>query len=192
MVREPGPDAELLRGLVQRGVAAFTSMSIQKAVAGSLAWLDDPTLAETVSAAARAPLHKQLTNTKPNVRSKSAKSYAVLERGLRTYLEAGVKVVMSADTGLFTQFVGFAEHRELEAMVDAGMPALDAIRAATQVPARLLGLADRGTLEVGRRADFIVLTANPLSAIANTRKIADVYIAGVAIDRPRLRASFLA
>ena len=83
-------------------------------------------------------------------------------------------------------------HRELEAMVDAGMPALDAIKAATLLPAQMLGLPDRGSLEVGKRADLLVLDANPLDAIANTRRIHAVIIGGTELDRPAMSARFLA
>jgi imidazolonepropionase-like amidohydrolase len=106
-------------------------------------------------------------------------------------VEAGVRIILSADSGVLYQFLGFAEHRELEAMVDAGMPALDAIKAATALPAELLGLADRGTLEVGKRADLLVLDGDPTEAIANTRRIYEVIIAGKAIDRPAMSKKFL-
>jgi imidazolonepropionase-like amidohydrolase len=76
-------------------------------------------------------------------------------------------------------------------MVQAGMAPVDAIKAATSIPAEMLGLADRGSLEVDRRADFIVLDGDPIEDIANTTRISDVYIAGVAIDRAKLRATFL-
>jgi imidazolonepropionase-like amidohydrolase len=118
--------------------------------------------------------------------------YEVLETGLRTYVDAGVRILLSADSGVLHQFIGFAEHRELEAMVDAGMPALDAIKAATLLPAQMLGISDRGSLEVGKRADLLVLDANPLDAIANTRKIHAVIIGGTELDRPAMSASFLA
>jgi imidazolonepropionase-like amidohydrolase len=72
-------------------------------------------------------------------------------------------------------------------MVHAGMPVLAAIRAATQVPAEILELPDRGTLERGKQADFIVLNSNPIENIANTRDIAAVYLKGSAVDRASLR-----
>ncbi|MFJ6570592.1 amidohydrolase family protein [Streptomyces sp. NPDC091292] len=95
---------------------------------------------------------------------------------------------MSADTGARTQFFGIAEHREIESMARAGMPVLKAIRSATQLPAEVLGLPDRGTLEPGKRADLLVLDKNPLDDIAHTREISAVYFAGHAVDRQRLRA----
>ena len=75
-------------------------------------------------------------------------------------------------------------------MVDAGMPALQAIRAATEVGAEVLRLRDHGTLARGKRADFMVLDANPLENITNSRKIAAVYHGGVALDRAKMRAGW--
>jgi imidazolonepropionase-like amidohydrolase len=60
---------------------------------------------------------------------------------------------------------------------------LQAITAATQRPAKLLGLKDMGTLAVGKRASFIILDANPLENILNTRKISSVYLDGAKFDR---------
>lgn len=94
--------------------------------------------------------------------------------------------MLCGDTGLNRQAPGFTEHRELEAMARAGMPPLQAIRASTAVGAEVLGLRDRGTLVAGKQADFIVLTADPLDDMANSRRIAAVYRNGTAIDRERL------
>jgi imidazolonepropionase-like amidohydrolase len=190
MVRAPGPDEELLRLLTDNDAFVFTSMSIQKAAAEDPAWLDDPYLAQTVDQASRDALRAQLSQMPEQVAATMKAGYRILEAGLRACLQAGVRVLLSADTGAFAQFPGFAEHRELEAMVAAGMPALDAITAATLLPARMLGLADRGSLAPGQRADFIVLDANPLDSIVNSRKISAVYLAGRAVDRERLRAGF--
>jgi imidazolonepropionase-like amidohydrolase len=191
MVRAPGPDAELLDMLTARGVFAFTSMSVQKFIRDGSGWLDDPALAETVGPEVRAHWKAIIDGVPPDAAAAARATYDVLEEGLRRYVEAGVTVVLSGDTGLVSQFPGFTEHRELEAMVRAGMPALRAIEAATRIPADLLGLPDRGLLAVGRRADLLVLDRNPLDDIANSRAIADVYLAGEALDRPAMRAQFL-
>jgi imidazolonepropionase-like amidohydrolase len=188
MVREPGPDAELLELLTAKDVFVFTSMSIQKGLPDGPGWLDDPALAETVTPESINVIRRQINSAPDAVVTMMTDSYRVLETGLLKYVDAGVRVLLSADTGLFTQFVGFAEHRELEAMVSAGMPALDAITAATLLPARMLGLSDRGSLEPGKRADFIVLDADPLDDIVHTRRIAAVVIGGVELDRAAMRA----
>jgi imidazolonepropionase-like amidohydrolase len=65
------------------------------------------------------------------------------------------------------------------------------IVAATSRAAEFLGLADAGTLAAGKRADFLVLDANPLDDIVNTRRIAAIYIAGAQVDRAALKASLM-
>ncbi|HUQ52622.1 MAG TPA: amidohydrolase family protein, partial [Gammaproteobacteria bacterium] len=101
---------------------------------------------------------------------------------------AGAKLVLGADTGVEDHLFGLAEHLELEAMVDAGMTPAAALVAATSRAAEYLHLADRGSLAAGKRADLLVLDASPLDDIANTRRIARVYIGGVEVDRAALRA----
>lgn len=80
----------------------------------------------------------------------------------------------------------WAAHLEMEDMVAAGMAPGDVLAAATGSSARLLGLDDRGTLEAGKRADFLVLEANPLDDITHTRRIQAVYLGGQALDRETL------
>jgi imidazolonepropionase-like amidohydrolase len=76
-------------------------------------------------------------------------------------------------------------------MVAAGMTPSQVIVAATSRAAEFLGLPDRGTLAPGKRADFLVLDADPLDDIVNTRRIAQMYLAGRAVDRAALKASLL-
>jgi len=64
--------------------------------------------------------------------------------------------------------------------------------AATSTSADFLGLSDRGTLATGQSADFVVLDANPLDDITNTRRIASVYLRGVEVDREAISARLLA
>ena len=73
-----------------------------------------------------------------------------------------------------------------------GLPPAQAIVAATRTPAELMGLNDLGTLTAGKRAGFIVLNANPLVNIRNTRTIADVYLNGVKFDREAVRKKWRA
>jgi imidazolonepropionase-like amidohydrolase len=75
-------------------------------------------------------------------------------------------------------------------MVAAGMTPHQVIVAATRNSAEVMGLTDLGTLAAGKNADFVVLDANPIDDITNTRRINAVYIRGTAVDRAALRARF--
>jgi imidazolonepropionase-like amidohydrolase len=81
-------------------------------------------------------------------------------------------------------------HIEMEDMVASGMTPAQVLVAATQNGATLLELNDRGTIEATKIADFIVLEANPLDDISNTRKIMSVYLRGEEVDRPEISASW--
>jgi len=78
----------------------------------------------------------------------------------------------------------------MASMVEAGLTPSEAITAATRNSAEFLKLAKRGTVSAGKSADFIVLDANPLDDIANTRRISTVYLRGKEVDRPALRAKW--
>jgi imidazolonepropionase-like amidohydrolase len=188
MVRaEPGADAELVAMIGEADLFQCTAMSLPKRLVDDPSWLDDPALAETVRSEVLAEWKSDLEGAAPEALERGRSTYRGLEASLRRLHAGGVRIVLCADTGLFSQAPGFTEHRELEAMVQAGMPALDAIRAATRTGAEVLGLHDRGSLAAGMRADFIVLDANPLERIANSRRISAVYRDGQPIDRAALR-----
>ena len=108
-----------------------------------------------------------------------------LLRNVAALHRAGVTIGLGTDTGGVTGGgdFGFASHMELEFLVRAGMSPAEAIAAGTRTAARILGLDRVGTIAAGQSADFLVLDANPLDAIANTRKIARVYLRGSEIDR---------
>ena len=76
-------------------------------------------------------------------------------------------------------------------MVMAGIPPAKVLVAATRTSAEILGLDDLGMVAVGKSADFVVLDANPLDDITNTRKISSVYLRGHRVDREKLRSGFL-
>jgi imidazolonepropionase-like amidohydrolase len=82
---------------------------------------------------------------------------------------------------------GWGAHAEMADMVAAGTPA-QVIVAATRTSADILRLAEHGTVAAGKSADFLVLDANPLDDITNTRRIARVYLRGAEVDRAALRA----
>ena len=104
-------------------------------------------------------------------------------------IASGARIVLGTDTGIQPGHTfGSGEHHELARWVQLGLTPSQAIVAATERPAELMGLMDMGTLGVGKRADFIVLDANPLDNILNTRKISSVYLDGAKFDRDALMA----
>jgi imidazolonepropionase-like amidohydrolase len=112
---------------------------------------------------------------------------AALAQGLKnvkTLHDAGVLIGFGTDSGATpTRLPGWAEHRELQLLVEAGLSPIAAIQCATRNAAEVLGdLENRGTLEPGKRADFLVLNANPLADIRNTTRLAAVYHAGRRIE----------
>jgi imidazolonepropionase-like amidohydrolase len=110
------------------------------------------------------------------------KDFAVGQQNLKRLFDGGVQIGFGTDSGALPgRIPGFAEHRELELMVRAGLTPMQAITAATGSNAKLLHSTDRGTVAVGKRADLLVLDGDPLVDILNTRKIFAVYHDGYAV-----------
>jgi len=87
---------------------------------------------------------------------------------VRSLHKNGIPIVAGTDQSV----PGYSLHREIELYVRAGFTPLEALQAATLVPARVMGKdGDSGTVDVGKRGDIVLLDASPLANIANTRKI---------------------
>jgi len=119
-------------------------------------------------------------------------SYAAAEASVRQLLAAGVPVLAGTDAGNPGTAHGAAIHRELELLVNAGMTPLQALAAATSVPARAFRLADRGRIAAGLRADLLLVDGDPSAAITSTRAIAGVWKGGVRLDRAPYAAAVAA
>jgi Amidohydrolase family len=102
---------------------------------------------------------------------------------------AGVPVMAGTDTTAPNVFPGFALHEDLFYFVQAGLTPLEALQSATAKPAEFLGrLAEQGTIAPGKRADLVLLDANPLDDIRNTQKIDAVIVNGKLLNRGDLGA----
>ncbi|MFT5562673.1 MAG: hypothetical protein ACJAXW_003055 [Candidatus Azotimanducaceae bacterium] len=103
---------------------------------------------------------------------------------VKRMLNAGVPVGAGTDTPIGLAIPGYSLHRELEMLVRAGMTPLQAIEAATIRPTEFLRIEDQlGTIEVGKRADLVLLSASPLEDIRNTRRIDLVISKGKIVPR---------
>jgi imidazolonepropionase-like amidohydrolase len=159
------------------------------------AWFEEPYLAgllrDTVAAEVIARIRNSFTGRDAATAARNKANYAILQRSLAKLNAAGVRIILGSDTGLEDHFFGYAEQKELELMAAAGMTPSQVIVAATSRAAEFLKLPDTGTLAPGKRADFLVLDADPLDDIVNTRRIAKMYLAGAEVDRAALKASLL-
>jgi imidazolonepropionase-like amidohydrolase len=147
------------------------------------AWLSD-----TVPAAEIQRLRDARAKQTPAAAKQALELFAIQARNLARLSAAGVKIGFGTDAGVS---VGWVAHTELADMVAAGMTPSQVIVAATRTSAEILRIQRLGKIAPDTSADFIVLNANPLDDILNTRKIADVYSRGERIDRAALSAQWV-
>ncbi|HZU36102.1 MAG TPA: amidohydrolase family protein, partial [Gemmataceae bacterium] len=107
---------------------------------------------------------------------------------VRAMHRAGVKFLAGTDTESLDVFPGISLHDELALLVEAGLTPMEALQAATSNPAQCLGRHDLGTVEKGKLADLVLLDANPLEDIHNTKRIRAVVFGGRLLEQTELQA----
>jgi imidazolonepropionase-like amidohydrolase len=150
----------------------------------SLDWL-----ADTIPAAQLRRMKDQLASRTPAQAKTLRDAFDIQCRNLKRIRDAGVRIAFATDGGVD---MAWPVHTELADMVHCGVPPPETLVAATRTAAEVVKLDQLGMVAAGKSADFLVLDANPLDAITNTRKIDKVYLRGQEVDRTALRASFLA
>jgi imidazolonepropionase-like amidohydrolase len=193
LVRDQEMSDALVSAIVKRGVYVMPNLVAAEYVHKGRA--TDPYMVSMLRATVP-PLELQRMEAlapnpdDPAVRQ-SLSNYALQSRSMVKLNAAGARIILGADTGLPDSFFGYAEQRELELLAGTGMTPAQVIVAATSRTAAYLGLIDTGSLTVGKDADFLVLDANPLDDIRNTRRISKVFIKGAEVDRAALSAELL-
>lgn len=154
---------------------------------------DDPLLRETIPPSQiQAQWGNYLTRLTPEAVDRARQN--LKQTGATNALrlrDAGMKIVLGSDTGQTRFFIGWMGQLEMENWVWMGLTPMQAIVAATRDSADM-GHFNTGLVAPGRNADFIVLNANPLDNIGNSRKIDKVYLRGEELDRAGLRAKWQA
>lgn len=184
-VRDREVDDVLIKTLKEKNSFAVATLTREESTfiyAEPPAFLDDPFFSRWVDPevikALKDPAWGKKVKSDPDF-PKYSGQLKMGQKNLKKLFDAGVKLAFGTDTGPPARFQGFFEHRELELMVQAGLTAAQVLKIATLNTAECLHVEkDFGTLEKGKRADLIVLDADPLENILNTRKINQVWIGG--------------
>jgi imidazolonepropionase-like amidohydrolase len=185
-VRDRDVDAAFIASMKKGGcwqaAATFTRELSMFVYATPAPFLDDPffkpVTTPDVIKALRSPERMKTVNADPeNMKYKDFLKTA--QRNLKKLADASVPFGFGTDSGPPARFLAFFEHLEMELMAEAGLTPQQIIQSWSKHAAQWLGQSkELGTVEPGHWADLLVLDANPLSDIKNTRKIHQVYIAG--------------
>ena len=192
-VRDQEVDEEFLALAKETGVTQVTTLIGHYGnltFSQDTSYLDDPGVPLMIPADALETLRSEEYQNEMAAGPGMERSRGFYETALKNaaaVAAAGIPIAVGTDSSGASRVQGLWEHREMEHLVRAGLTPMQAIQAATVNGARMLGVEDKyGTLQPGKVADLIVLDANPLSDITNSRKIDAVWMNGKPVDRAAL------
>jgi imidazolonepropionase-like amidohydrolase len=186
-------DDELVTLLKARPQFFFTGLvggSYRGVEAGRPKWFDDPLLRAVVPGAQLKRLGDSMAGRSPDAVNRTRERFEKLKGIVARLRSANIRIALGTDAGPGDQFFGWGVHYELETMVALGMTPMQAIVSGTQTSADVMGLKQLGMVAAGKSADFMVLDANPLDSIVNSRKINKVYLRGAEVNRAKLGAAW--
>lgn len=188
-IRDHDVDDQLVSAMKEKNVflsPALTTAEAKFIYADKPNWLGEQTMREVYPAQLSAYLMDQVTVNKfkrnadlPALRQE----YATALKNLKKLSDGGVKIALGTNSGAADTYPGYFESREMIAMVDAGMQPADVIKAATSVPAAILGDNDHGVIAVGKAADFLAMSNSPLEKMSNIKDVGSLYIKGGEVER---------
>ncbi|MDQ2773859.1 MAG: amidohydrolase family protein [Acidobacteriota bacterium] len=182
-IRDEAIDAGTVTAIKSKAVYYIPTLQLEEsfyAYADHPAWMDAAFFKSALSPALAAQLASAEYRSKVESDPATAvhkQAFQTAMANLKTLMNAGARISFGTDSGANPYRIqGWAEHRELELMVEAGMTPLQAIQSATAVNAEMLNIGGKtGTIEKGKQADLIVLDADPAVQITNTRGIHMVF-----------------
>lgn len=185
-IRDQLVDDDLLKQMKVNHVAYIPTLTLDEfavAYAANPTWMNDPFFKQALEPGVYEMLCASDYQTQVKEDPQYQRKVLALKHALANVLriaKAGILVGLGTDSGASpTRVQGYAEHRELELLVKAGLSPLEAISIATQNAAKILSIdREYGTIEKGKVADLLVLGANPLTDIKNTHKIEGVMKGG--------------
>lgn len=182
-VRDKEIDSDLLKSMKAKGVSYIATLSLDEYAyiyARKPAWVENPFFKASLEPGVYEMIisrnYQDQVKNSPDYQRNIA-GFNIALKNLKKIHDAGILVALGTDSGAFPiRAQGFSEHLEMELMVQAGLTPLQTITAATLNSAKILKIDNLyGTIEKGKKADFIVLTASPEKDINNTRKIESVW-----------------
>jgi imidazolonepropionase-like amidohydrolase len=187
-VRDVPVDDEFINALKSRDVCYSPTLTREISTFiydATPSWVDDPFFLKGAEKGVAEQLKdpKRQEQVRTSAAWKAGQQYKagleVAKRNLKTLVDRGVRIAFGTDSGPPGRFQGFFEHLELEMMVEAGLTPMQAIVSATGDAARCHRKSGEfGTLASGAAADLLILNANPLENIRNTRNIESIWING--------------
>lgn len=181
-VRDRKIDKNLIALMKDKNIAYIPTLQLDDAAfvyAEKPAWMKD----EFFKKALDPGVEKWLASSAYKPKEINRKNLKIAQANVVALYRAGVRVGLGTDSGAtINRIQGFAEHRELELLVQAGLTPMETIHIATGQSASILGIENtRGVLAAGKVADLLVLNADPLNDIRNTRNIHAVWLEGVKV-----------
>ncbi len=177
------PSPDFGRFAARHGVFVIPTLTVLESASGvpsGASLIEDERLAPLLLEATRRNLRQAFGGQRP--------TFPNAQAAVRQLHEAGVPIVAGSDAPNPGTTHGASVHRELELLVAAGLSPTEALAAATSRAAAAFGLEDRGRIAPGRRADLLLVRADPTADIRATRDIATVWKHGYELDREPFRA----
>jgi len=193
LARDKELDDATVQAIVRRGIVVMPTLATAERATHTAipptmaAWLDGP-VRDALPQSTIDRVKAGFTQRDATTAAANRERYTILQRSVAKLARAGAKLVLGSDTGTQDNPFGVTDHRELEMLVEAGMTPMQALVAATSTSAAYLGLKGVGAIARDHLANFVVLDANPLDDITNTRRVARMFVNGREVDRAAIAA----